>query len=46
MKDKNFSYVDASILAVIKQEKIKHLLSFDISFKPLQKEYGFELIGR
>lgn len=45
IKDKNFSYVDASILAVIKAEKIKRLLSFDTSFKPLQKEFGFQQIG-
>ncbi|MDO8657351.1 MAG: PIN domain-containing protein [Candidatus Levybacteria bacterium] len=45
IKDKNFSYVDVSILAIIKQEKIKHLLSFDESFKLLQKEFCFKLIG-
>lgn len=45
IKDKNFSYVDASILAVMKKEKIKHLLSFDDSFKNLQKQFSFQQIG-
>ncbi|MBI4079494.1 MAG: type II toxin-antitoxin system VapC family toxin [Candidatus Levybacteria bacterium] len=43
--DKDFSYVDASILAVMQKEKIKHLLSFDKGFKPLQKKFSFTLIG-
>lgn len=45
IKDKNFSYVDASILAVIKKGKISHLLSFDAGFTQLQKKFGFTLIG-
>jgi len=45
IKDKHFSYVDASILAVMKKEKIKHLLSFDVSFKSLQSEFKFKLVG-
>lgn len=45
IKDKNFSYVDASILAVMEKEKIHHLLSFDTSFKNLQKKFDFTLIG-
>lgn len=45
IKDKNFSYVDASILAVIKKGKISHLLSFDTGFSQLQKTFGFTLIG-
>ena len=45
IKDKNFSYVDASILTVIKREKISHLLSFDAGFAQLQKKFGFSLIG-
>lgn len=45
IKDKNFSYVDASILAVMKKEKINHLLSFDTGFSQLQKTFGFALIG-
>lgn len=45
IKDKNFSYVDASILAVMKKEKIGHLLSFDAGFKNLQKQFNFKLIG-
>lgn len=44
IKDKNFSYVDASILAVMKRENIKHLLSFDESFEKLQKRFDFTLI--
>ena len=44
IKDKNFSYVDASILAVIQKEGISHLLSFDHAFKRLEKEYSFNLI--
>lgn len=45
IKDKNFSYVDASILAVIRKEKITHLLSLDTGFVHLQKIFGFTLIG-
>ena len=45
IKDKNFSYVDASILAVMKKEKIGHLLSFDTGFDQFQKPFGFTLIG-
>jgi predicted nucleic acid-binding protein len=45
IKDKNFSYVDASILAVMKKEKINHLLSFDATFKNLQEQFKFKLIG-
>jgi len=44
IKDKNFSYVDASILAVLKKEKIGHLLSFDEGFAQFQKTFGFTLI--
>jgi len=44
IKDKNFSYVDASILAVMKKEKIANLLSFDSGFTQLQKPFGFTLI--
>ena len=45
LKDKNFSYVDASILAVLKIEKISHLLSFDTGFAQFQKPFGFTLVG-
>lgn len=45
IKDKNFSYVDASILAVLKKEKINHLLSFDAGFAQFQKIFGFTLVG-
>jgi predicted nucleic acid-binding protein len=45
IRDKNFSYVDASILAVMKSEKITHLLSFDTGFIPLQRKFDFTLIG-
>lgn len=45
IKDKNFSYVDASILAVLKKEKIHHVLSFDSGFKKQEKEFNFSLIG-
>lgn len=45
IKDKNFSYVDASTLAVMKSQKITHLLSFDTSFAQLQRTFGFILIG-
>lgn len=45
IKDKNFSYVDASILAVMKKEKITRLLSFDAGFTQFQKTFGFTLIG-
>lgn len=45
IKDKNFSYVDASILAVMKKGKIGHLLSFDAGFNNLQSQFNFKLIG-
>lgn len=45
INDKNFSYVDASILAVMKKEKIGHLLSFDTGFSNLQNQFKFKLIG-
>ena len=45
IKDKNFSYVDASILAVMKKEKIGHLLSLDAGFKNLHEQLEFKLIG-
>lgn len=45
IKDKNFSYVDASILAVMKKGEISHLLSFDAGFIQVQKTFGFTLIG-
>ena len=45
IKNKNFSYVDASILAILKKEKISHLLSFDTSFAQLQSNFGFTLVG-
>jgi len=44
IKDKNFSYIDASILAVMKKEKIGNLLSFDAGFAQFQKTFGFTLI--
>ncbi len=44
IKDKNFSYVDASILAIIKKKKIPHLLSFDAGFAQFQKTFGFTLV--
>lgn len=44
IKDKNFSYVDASILAIIQKGEIKNLLSFDESFKKLEKRFNFTLI--
>ncbi|MBI2613929.1 MAG: type II toxin-antitoxin system VapC family toxin [Candidatus Levybacteria bacterium] len=45
IKDKNFSYVDASILAAMKKGGITDLLSFDTGFAQLQKIFGFTLIG-
>lgn len=45
IKDKNFSYVDASTLTVIKKGKISHLLSFDTGFSAFQKEFKFQLLG-
>lgn len=45
IRDKNFSYVDASILAAMKSEKITHLLSFDTGFTQLQNNFKFTLIG-
>lgn len=45
IKDKNFSYVDASILALLKIEKISHLLSFDAGFAQFQNTFGFTLVG-
>ena len=45
IRDKNFSYVDASILAAMKNGKITHLLSFDAGFAQFQNNFGFTLIG-
>lgn len=45
IKDKNFSYVDASILAVIKEEKIQFILSFDTYFKKIENKFNFKLLG-
>ncbi|MDO8639860.1 MAG: PIN domain-containing protein, partial [bacterium] len=45
IKDKNFSYVDASTLAVLKKERIGNLLSFDSSFAKLEEKFNFKLIG-
>lgn len=44
VKDKNFSYVDASTLAIMQKEKISHLFSFDTEFKKLETEFRFKLI--
>ncbi|KUK79241.1 MAG: putative ribonuclease VapC [Microgenomates bacterium 39_7] len=45
LKQKNISFVNCSILAMMKQLKIKKLLSFDhADFSPLQKQFNFELI--
>ena len=45
LKQKNISFVDCSILAMMQHFKIKHLLSFDhTDFAPLQKQFGFELV--
>lgn len=45
LKQKNLSFVDCSILALMKQLNIKQLLSFDhTDFAPLQKQFGFELL--
>lgn len=44
VKDKNISFVDCSIIAVMRAESIPMLLSFDIrDFKKLQKQYRFSL---
>ncbi len=41
---KNMGFVDCSILAVMKAEDIKYLLTFDqTDFKSLQKAFGFKL---
>ncbi len=45
IKDKNFSYVDASILAIMKKQNVRHLLSFDTGFKDLQDQFKFRLVG-
>ena len=45
VSNKNFSYVDASILAVMQKEYIHHLLSFDRQFVKLQKKFHFTLLG-
>ena len=46
VQKKNMSFVDCSILAVIKSEGIKHLLTFDEKdFQPLQKRFSFSLYG-
>lgn len=45
IKEKNFSYVDASIIAVMKRRRIAHLLTFDRSFKSLEEKFSFTIIG-
>ena len=43
---KNMSFVDCSILAMMKAHRIKKLLTFDLTdFAPLQKQFGFELVS-
>jgi len=44
IKNKNMSYVDCSILALIKLNNIKTLLSFDNHFKNYQSEFNFKLL--
>lgn len=44
IEKKNFSFVDASILAIMEVEDIKSLLTFDRDdFKPLLKKHHFKL---
>jgi predicted nucleic acid-binding protein len=44
VRDKNVSFVDCSIIAVMHMEDIKALLTFDkTDFKELQKRYHFSL---
>ncbi len=44
---KNVSFVDCSILAIMEQEDIPLLLTFDREdFKPLQKAYKFEIYSK
>lgn len=44
IQSKNMSFVDCSILAVMQEEGIKELLTFDTTdFKKLAKEYRFKL---
>lgn len=44
IKNKNISYVDCSILAVIKNHKIDQLVTFDKHFQPFRKEYNFTIL--
>ena len=46
VETKNISFVDCSILAVMRSEDIKVLLTFDRKdFQPLQKRFSFSLYG-
>lgn len=45
IKEKNASFVDSSIIAVMQSERINALLTFDIQdFKKLQKQYRFNFM--
>lgn len=43
IKNKDVSFVDSSNIAVMKSEGINEILTFDIQFKKLQKNYRFRL---
>ena len=44
VQNKNMSYVDCSTIAVMKENSIKQILTFDKHFQKLQKEFGYLVI--
>lgn len=44
INNKNLSYVDCSILALLQINKINTLLSFDSHFKPFEKQFNFNVL--
>lgn len=44
INNKNLSYVDCSILALLQINKINTLLSFDSHFKPFENQFNFKLL--
>ncbi len=45
IKDKDVSFVDSSTLVVLKEKKIKQLVTFDHQFEKFTKQFGFTIIS-
>lgn len=46
IREKNVSFVDASIIAILRAEDIRWLLTFDLAdFKKLASRYRFHIYG-